>query len=81
MNDDAILAEVRRVNRLLTALITKDATSASERFVMLSSMGFTPEEISEVTGAPQKTVSVTLSNIRRQQKGKRRKPAVQQEAK
>lgn len=80
MNDDPILAEVRKANRLLAALITKDATGTSDRFVLLSTMGFTPEEISELTGAPQRTVSVTLSNIRRQQKAKRRKPTVAQEA-
>ena len=70
---DTIVEELKRVNRLLTILITKDAGSQQDKFVLLNDMGLEPTEIAELTGAPQRTVSVTLSNIRRQEKSTKKK--------
>jgi DNA-binding CsgD family transcriptional regulator len=69
---DEVLAELRKISRLLTLLLTRDL-SQRDKIALLSTAGFQPKEIAELIGTTPNTVSVTLSTIRRDSaKGKAR---------
>ena len=68
--EEEIIAELRKITRLLTLLVTKDKTQR-EQVVLLDSVGLPPREIAELIGTTANTVSVTLSTLRREGRKKR----------
>lgn len=71
---DDILSELRKIGRLLTLLVTKDL-GQKEKIELLSSAGLQPKEIAELIGTTANTVSVRLTEIRKQQGGPRARGA------
>jgi len=63
---DNVLSELRRISRLLTLLVTKDLNQR-DKIALLSTAGLQPKDIAELIGRSANTVSVTLSQIRKQQ--------------
>ena len=68
--EEEIIAELRKITRLLTLLVTKDKTQRAQ-IVLLDSVGLPPREIAELIGTTANTVSVTLSTLRREARRKR----------
>jgi len=64
--ENQILAEVKKISRVLTLMATKDLAQR-EKIGLLSGLGLQPREIAELVGTTPNTVSVTLSSMRRQQ--------------
>lgn len=70
MADDQqyLVRELRRANRLLALLLTKDLKQ-SEAISELSRAGFQPRDIADVLGTTSNTVSVALS-VMKSKKGR-----------
>jgi DNA-binding CsgD family transcriptional regulator len=76
--EDEILQELRRISKLLALSVTRDLKQQQEKVELLSSVGFRPIEISNITGIGAKQVSAVLSNIKKKAQtgnGKKVKPS------
>jgi hypothetical protein len=69
-HNDEILLELRRIEKLLVLIATKDQTQR-EQVRLLSSMGFQPKEIGELLGITANAARVVLHTVRK--KGKIKK--------
>lgn len=58
-NNEEILIELKRMNKLL-ALLATQGRSQGEKIILLSQIGLSPKEISEILGVTANLVSVTL---------------------
>lgn len=65
--DSEILAELRRITKLLAWTATKDQIQR-ERIKNLSNIGFQPKEIAELLDTTANTVRVALAEIRKKSK-------------
>ncbi len=65
-----ILAHLDTLTRLVSILVTKDMAQ-KDQIAVLSKAGMQPREISDLIGTTPHTVSVTLSDLRKQGKSKR----------
>jgi DNA-binding CsgD family transcriptional regulator len=75
--ENEILQELRQISKLLALSVTQDLKQ-QEKVELLSSAGFRPIEISNITGIGAKQVSAVLSNIKKKAqtgKGKKVKPS------
>ena len=63
---DEILDELKRMTRLLCILATQGLSRQRDQIAALARAGFAPKEIAELIGTTPNTVSVYLSEIRRQ---------------
>ena len=61
---DEILAELRRITRLLV-LVAIEGKAQKDQVFCLSRVGFQPREIAELLGTTANTVRVTLSTARK----------------
>lgn len=69
-----VLAELRRIVRLLSLLATQNLNQR-QQIEKLSAIGFQPKEIADLIGTTPNTVSVTLTSLRRERgSGGRRSP-------
>lgn len=66
MNEE-ILNELKKLNKLLVLLLTKD-DSQMDKIVLLSNSGFSPKEIADIIGTTSNTVSVSLNRIKKGKK-------------
>ena len=66
MNDE-LIAEIKKLNKLLILLLTKDFTQ-NDKIVYLNESGYTPKEISELIGTTSNTVSVTINKLKKRKK-------------
>lgn len=57
--NNEILSEIRRTNKLLALIATQGRTQA-EKIIVLSQLGLTPKEISDIVGVSANLVSVTI---------------------
>ena len=62
--DDEILDELKRTNRLLSVIATQ-GLNQRDQIATLARVGFTPKETAELLGTKANTVSVYLSAIRK----------------
>lgn len=73
-----ILQELQRISKLLALTVTRELKQQQEKVELLSSVGFRPIEIANITGIGAKQVSAVLSNIKKKAhtgKGKAAKPS------
>lgn len=63
--EEEILQELRRMSKLLALTITRELKLQQEKVELLSSIGFRPIEIANITGIEAKQVSAVLSNIKK----------------
>lgn len=69
MSDDSeIIQHLKRTNRLLAILVTKDIDQQKEKIEVLNNAGFQPTEIAEFLDTTANTVNVALSAIRKAKK-------------
>jgi DNA-directed RNA polymerase specialized sigma24 family protein len=68
-HNDEILVELRRIEKLLVLIATKDQTQR-EQVRVLNTMGFQPKEIAELLGITANAARVALHSVRK--KGKPR---------
>lgn len=66
MNDELII-EVKRLNKLLILLLTKDL-SQNDKIIFLDKSGFQPKDIAEIINTTPNTVRVALARIRKNSK-------------
>ena len=73
-NEEQILQELKRINRLLALTLIKDQTNQTEQIEMLDRYGFQPKDIADLLRIKPNIVSATLSYIRKKatsEKGKK----------
>lgn len=63
MNDE-LISEVKKLNKLLILLLTKDL-SQNEKINFLDKSGFKPKDIAETINTTPNTVSVALARLRK----------------
>ena len=63
MNDE-IISEIRKLNKLLVLLLTKEL-SQNEKIQFLDKAGFSPKEIADILGTTSNTVSVTINKLKK----------------
>jgi DNA-directed RNA polymerase specialized sigma24 family protein len=63
-DDTTLIDEIRKTNRLLTILATRDVNQRTA-IGLLDSVGFKPKEIAELLNTTSNTVSVELSKVRK----------------
>jgi DNA-binding CsgD family transcriptional regulator len=71
--ENEILQELQRISKLLALTVTRELELQQEKVELLSSVGFRPIEIANITGIGAKQVSAVLSNIKKKvqtEKGK-----------
>ena len=66
MNDE-LFAEIKKLNKLLILLLTKDFTQ-NDKVLFLDNSGYTPKEIAEIIGTTSNTVSVTINKLKKRNK-------------
>ena len=66
MNDELIV-EIKKLNKLLILLLTKDLTQ-NDKILFLNDSGYTPKEISKLIGTTSNTVSVTINKLKKRKK-------------
>lgn len=76
-HNDEILAEVRRIKKLLVLIAIKDQKQ-KDQVRLLDNVGFQPKEIGELLGITANAARVTLHSVRK--KGKPRKIETEQPA-
>lgn len=59
-----IVAELRKIAKLLVLTLTKDEPKQVANIELLSKVGFAPREIAELLGTTPNTVNVALSQMR-----------------
>jgi predicted Rossmann fold nucleotide-binding protein DprA/Smf involved in DNA uptake len=69
LKDTEILKELQQIKRLLVILCIKEQPQ-KEKIKILSNVGFQPKEIADLIGTTAHTVSVILSNIKKEAKKK-----------
>jgi DNA-directed RNA polymerase specialized sigma24 family protein len=74
-HNDEILAELRRIEKLLVLIATKNQKQ-KEQVRLLDSMGFQPKEIGELLGITANAARVALHSVRK--KGKLTKAQIEQ---
>ena len=60
-----ILQELQRISKLLALTIIRELKLQQEKVELLSSVGFRPKEIANITGIEANQVSAVLSNIKK----------------
>jgi DNA-binding CsgD family transcriptional regulator len=76
--ENEILQELQRISKLLALSVTQHLEQQQGKVELLSSAGFRPIEISNITGIGAKQVSAVLSNIKKKArtgKGEKVKPS------
>lgn len=63
MNEE-LLNEVKRTNRLLVVMATKDL-SQTDKIDTLYKAGYSPKEIAEMIGTTSNTVNVTINKLKK----------------
>jgi len=71
-SNDEILVELRRIEKLLVLIATKDQKQ-KEQVRMLDSMGFQPKEIGELLGITANAARVALHSVRKQKEPKNKR--------
>ncbi len=66
MNNDLVI-EIRRMNKLLALMATKDLPQI-EKIGLLASAGFAQKEIAEFLGVTSNTVNTTLNRLKTKKK-------------
>jgi len=80
--EDKILQELRRISKLLALTATRELKQQQDKVELLSSVGFRPIEIANITGIEAKQVSAVLSNIKKKtQTGKGKSTKTSKEVK
>jgi DNA-directed RNA polymerase specialized sigma24 family protein len=74
-HNDEILVELRRIEKLLLLIATKNQKQ-KEQVRLLDSMGFQPKEIGELLGITANAARVALHSVRK--KGKPKKIGTEQ---
>ena len=69
--DEIILEEIRKTNRLLSMILTKDSTF-NEKLALLKNAGLSSKEIAGIIGTSTATISVSLSKLKKVKNGKRK---------
>ena len=69
-HNDEILTELRRIEKLLVLIATKDEKQ-KEQVRVLDSMGFQPKEIGELLGITANAARVALHSVRKKGKSKK----------
>jgi hypothetical protein len=64
MLDNEILNEMKKTNKLLVLLLTKDF-SQTDKITIMNKAGFQPKEIADMIGTSNNVVSVTLNKIKK----------------
>jgi hypothetical protein len=67
LNNQEILTELKKMNKLLSIIATQ-GHSQSEKILVMSQVGLTPKEISEILGVTANLVSVTLHQKKKKKK-------------
>ncbi len=67
--NDEILAELRRIEKLLVLMATKDQKQ-KDQVRILDSMGFQPKEIGVLLGITGNAARVVLHSVRKRKKAK-----------
>lgn len=62
-----LLQEMRKMNRLLVLMVTKDLQQ-NEKIGLLSSAGFPQKEIADFLGTTSNTVNTTLNRLKKTNK-------------
>jgi DNA-binding CsgD family transcriptional regulator len=78
LKENEILQELQRISKLLSLTVTRELKQQQEKVELLSSVGFRPIEIANITGIGSKQVSAVLSNIKKREqtgKGEKVKPS------
>ena len=59
INSQEILLELKRTNKLLALMVTQNRSQA-DKILLLSQVGLSPKEVSEILGVSSNLVSVTI---------------------
>lgn len=70
--DEEILEELRLTNRLLAQTLIKDASSQTERIVILERCGISPSDVADLLNIKPNVVTAILSRARKAEAAKRK---------